>query len=509
MRSTLLTLLLVLQILAAAAQSAPQLSVHYDRVTLRHALNDLEQRYPVRFSYSSDHIPLNHRVTVHREQASLEEVLDDLFAGTQVAYAFIGKQVVLKHDPQKPLRNPWQEKSTGMQYREPVIEVLPLGPRPLDPVAPPSRETDIKSRSVVLGPEDQTLWPQWRLTAFFDSLNVGMPSNKRVVQVSVFPPFGTNGWESEALANLYSVNLLAGYSAGVEGLEASLLLNASRGEVRGLQIAGFANASEADLYGKQLSAGVNMTKGRARGLQTALFLNTAGEMTGTQAALGANFTGREFRGRQIAGLCNIAGGDGAPGSRQIAAGFNYSGGKTGSQIGLINIADTVSGASIGLINIVRKGYNHLELGGSESLQTYGALKLGSRRFYNVFYGGLRWRQPGTGSIWGLGYGIGTNVGLARRLDLNLEGLSIHLNQGKSWTRQLNLLNQVRLTFDWRPARRFGIFAGGTLNLMTSRVANPETGKTGFDIAPYTWYQTTTKNGTEIQAWVGFLAGVRL
>jgi hypothetical protein len=507
MRTTLLTLLLVLQILAAAAQPAPQVSVHYDRVTLRHAFNDLEQRYPVRFSYSSDHIPLNHRATVHREQASLEEVLDDLFAGTQIAYAFIGKQVVLKHDPHKPIRAPWQEKSTGMQYRVPVIEVLPLGPRPLDPVAPPSRETDIRSRSVVLGPEDQILWPQWRLTAFFDSLNVGMPANKRVAQISVFPPFGTNGWESEALTNLYSVNLLAGYSAGVEGFESSLLLNASRGKVRGLQAAGFANVSEASLYGKQLSAGVNMTKEQARGLQTTLFLNVAGEMTGNQIALGANYTGREFRGRQIAGLCNIAGG-GAPGSRQIAAGFNYSGGKTGVQIGLLNIADTVSGASIGLLNIVRKGYNHLELGASESIWTYGALKLGSRRFYNVFYGGLRWEQPESQAIWGLGYGIGTNIGLARRLDLNLEALSIHLSQGKSWTRQLNLLNQLRLTFDWRLARHFGLFAGGTLNLTTSRVANSETGKIGYDIAPYTWYQTTTKNGTEIQAWAGFVAGIR-
>ncbi|MBK7406656.1 MAG: STN domain-containing protein [Saprospirales bacterium] len=501
-------------------------------------VNDLQRRYAVQFSYSSDHIPLTHRVNVHRERTPLREVLDDLFAETHVAYSPIGKQIVLKYDPNKPIRDPWEKSSGKMDYQRPEIEVLPIGSRELTPIEVRVDEQTVKNQSIVLSQPDETVLSRRVARSFLDSLNTGLPKNKRFFQASVFPPFGTNGFESGDLTNLYSVNLLAGMSGGVEGTEWSLLLNITEGgDVKGLQASGLSNVVEGNMRGVQLSGGLNITMGIARGRQFGGVANGARQMSGAQLAFVTNVTGEELRGKQLAGVFNFAGGIGAPGSTQIGGVGNFSTGKVawqvattwnfarevskaqvgafnvagrvdGSQWGLINMADTVGGATIGMLNLVRRGYNHLELAASETLWGSAALKLGSRPFYNVFYYGMRWGDNPDRHIWGLGYGVGTNIGLGRRFDLNLEALSIHLGKGRHLIHGLNLLNQVRLTLDWRLAKHFSLFAGGTLNLMTSTVVDPETGKTGYELAPYTWYETTSKSGTIFQGWAGFLTGVR-
>jgi len=512
-------------------------SVHYDRAQLKHALHDLQRRYAVQFSYSSDHVPLSHRVNVHRERTPLGEVLDDLFAETHVAYAPIGNQIVLKNDPGKPILDPWQKPSEEMSYERPDIEILPIGSRELTPIENPVNEDEVKDQSVVLSSSDETLLIRKMSVSFLDSLHTGLPEDTRFYQASIFPPFGTNGFESDRLTNLYSVNLLAGMSGGVKGTEWSLLLNTTEGDVRGLQVAGTANVAEGDMRGTQLSGGINLVFGKALGRQISGAVSIAGEMSGTQLSLVTNMASREFRGNQISGLFNFAGGTGAPGSLQlaglgnfsaektawqIAAGWNYArevsqsqiglinaaGRVEGSQWGLINLADTVGGVTFGMLNLIWRGYNHFEIATSETLWANAALKLGSRSFYNVFYSGIRWGKDLDTHIWGLGYGVGTNVGLARRFDLNLELLSIHLSKGRSIVHGVNLLNQFRFTFDWRIRRHFGLFAGGTLNLMTSTVTDPETGNVGYDIAPYLWYHATSQSGTEFQGWLGFVAGVR-
>lgn len=526
MRNLLILLIAILGY-ASWANAQPEdlsrlVSVQYDQMLLKHALNDLQRRYAVQFSYSSDHIPLSHRVNVHRENAPLREVLDELFAETHVVYSPIGKQIVLKNDPRKPIRDPWSDPSGKMKYERPEIEILPIGSRELAPIEINLDEQVVKDQSVVLTRQDETVFSRRTSRSFLDSLNTGMPEGKRIFQASVFPPFGTNGDESGKFTNIYSVNLLAGYSGGVEGSEWSLLINTTEGDMKGFQASGFSNVVEGDMRGMQLCGGFNLALGVARGWQISGVVNGAGGMTGNQLAFVTNVAKKELRGTQIAGVFNVAGGIGAPGSTQISALGNYSHGKAGSQLGVINIAgkversqwglinfaDTVGGATVGMLNLVRHGYNRFELAGSESLWTSAALKLGSRSFYNVFYSGWRWGENADTHIWGLGYGIGTNMRLGRRIDLNLEALSIHLSKGKRLVHGLNLLNQVRLTLDIRLARHFSLFAGGTLNLMTSTVKDPETGNTGYDIAPYTWYDATSQSGAIFKGWAGPLAGIR-
>lgn len=483
-------------------------SAHYDRVQLKHALNDLQRRYDIQFSYSSDHIPVTQKVSAHRERTPLREVLDDLLGETKVVYAQIGKQIVLKIDPGKPIRDPWTGESGKMGYQRPDLQILPIGSLELAPIEGPIDASVVKKQTVVLPPPSQTAFPRWNGWAFLDSMNIGMPEGKKIFQASVFPPFGSNGWESSRTSNLFSVNLLAGLSAGVEGSEWSLLLNTTEGSVRGAQVSGLANVAEGVVSGMQVAGGVNIALSEANGRQISGLMNVAGEMTGAQLALLANFSGKKFHGKQVSGLFNYAGGAGAPRSVQLSPLCNFSAGEVGFQAGLINIADTVSGASIGLINLVRKGYNRVELAAGESLWTNLSLKMGTRRFYNVYHFGFRWGGQFDEHIWGIGYGFGTAFTLTRRFDLHLEGGSTHLSKGGGFTERLNLLNQLRLSLDWKAGKHFSLFAGGTLNLMASRVQDPETGEMGYDIAPHNLYHKVSKNGTDIQAWAGLTAGVR-
>ena len=59
-------------------------------------------------------------------------------------------------------------------------------------------------------------------------------------QVSLIPYFGTNGKVTGSVANRFSLNLLAGYTGGLYGMEAGGL-NITRNEVNGLQIGGAGN----------------------------------------------------------------------------------------------------------------------------------------------------------------------------------------------------------------------------------------------------------------------------
>lgn len=79
-------------------------SVDYTEILLADAIEDLGRRYHILFSYSSNQLPANQRVTLYLREAPLAEALDLLLAETKLVYALIGNQVVLKADPNKPER---------------------------------------------------------------------------------------------------------------------------------------------------------------------------------------------------------------------------------------------------------------------------------------------------------------------------------------------------------------------------------------------------------------------
>ncbi|MDF7815776.1 hypothetical protein [Hymenobacter sp. YC55] len=315
-------------------------------------------------------------------------------------------------------------------------------------------------------------------------------------QLTLVSPLGTNGLHGGRTINTVSLNLLAGYAAGVNGLELGGLLNVDRDSVQGLQAAGLANLVGGPAQGAQLAGLANITVRSVQGAQVAGLLNYQGSAenvaTTNQVAGLANVTPGKVRGVQVAGLLNIA--------RTVK----------GLQLAPVNIADSVAGASIGILSLVRHGYHRAEVWTSEALPANAAYKMGaSHQFYNIIAVGA---QPFSDTFrWGLGYGFGTEIAPTKRLTLSVDALAFQVNEKKGWTKELNLLNQVRPMIGWRlsPTSRTTLLVGPTLNVMVSNYRASERSTYGSRLGGrHLELFNETHGRTNTRAWLGLNAGLR-
>jgi hypothetical protein len=453
-------------------------------------------------------------------------------------------------------RRLWQQQMPSIQHRETGLATEQnhnaenLRIYQLTPNTDTIETTGIASTSEGFGlePINDTIQTITRYLADSSEATLDRPVNQavktassRLAQISLLPFLGTNAFKSNRTTNKVSVNLLWGTNGGVEGLEVGGIGNNIRNDVKGVQVAGLVNTVGDDLIGTQLSGMMNVVSDTLQGLQAAGLFNVAGQGFAIQAAGLFNVAAHDFNGIQGASLFNYAGSR----SRTIqgAGLFNVSGGETplqaaslfnvardvkigqvsalfnvarrvkGIQIALINVADTVSGVSFGLLNFVAKGYNKVDLYWGESIYGNLSIKIGVKRFYNIFYFGGRTDKNSTTNskdlTWGLGYGAGTALRLGKRTLLNFEALGIKINEKEEWTYGLHLLGQFRLLYDFRIGRSTSLFFGPTANVLFSKRLDPETQILGKSIlVPEHTLLDRTINGVRQQGWIGFNAGIR-
>ncbi len=539
-----LLLLLFTGLATLSAQSlSRQVSLHYDNEPIDLILIDISRKYAVRFIYSSDFVPVHERASVDGEEIELREALDQLFANTPIVYVDVSGNIVLKADPKK--------QPPGIGQRPTPVEPAPLiEPRPRDTritFGPPLEPIGRPELHVQSGGSFVREWDleKFRLPTEAEvAAGKKLETYRRLAQVSLLPYIGTNAERSDEMTNNFSFNLLWGTNGGVEGMEIGGFVNHITQNVTGVQVAGFGNFVEGEITGTQVSGLFNIGSGPMTGVQVGGLFNRSGATQAVQVAGLFNLSD-DIHGVQVSALFNVA--RGAADAVQAAGLFNASNGPTktqisglfnragdisvgqvspllniarrveGFQIGLINVADTIRGTPIGLLNLIRHGYNRVELGSGEALHANLGLKLGAYTFYNIFHFGLRWEerlsetealnQQNASKSWALGYGLGTTIGVGPRTLINVEVVSLHVNEREGWTRALNQLNQLRLTFDWRAGQRTSFFAGPTGNLMLSKRTDAEGVLIGSTLAPYALHEGV-KGKTQTQMWVGLNAGVR-
>lgn len=534
-------------------------TLHYDAVRLDYALRDIGERYQVNFAYSKSKIPVNERVTAHVIERSLEEALTELFFTTPVEFHLIGSQIALSVNEDKEIGllsqveeeeedrwdgvlrsgmviTPYTEpenstpvytastnneqtipiyttstdiENTTVILEEPIVEIIEKDTVTIYLSDEEFLETIPLKKEVKKLPETQTLFKA-------PSFKKSQEKIKKFLkgQVSLWPAVGTNELFQEDETNNVSVNILWGKNKNLEGLEVGLV-NSIENNVKGAQIAGLGNTVGGQVIGSQLTAGLNYTQGEMTGFQGAGLGNIALEESKlTQVAGLFNYSQKSVA-VQISNFVNIAE---EVEHGQIAM-VNKATTVQGFQIGLINVADTVQGASIGLLNLVESGYNRIQIAGNRhGLHATLGLKLGTKRFYNIFQTGIRLdnfvgRGDGVPAIdevpaWGLGYGLGTALTLNNRFLINLEVTATHINENTFWTNKLNLLTQAHLTLDTRITNRISFFAGPTLNIMNSKLFNPETQEYGSSIAGNTFINQTSINDINTKMWLGMSAGLR-
>jgi len=362
-----------------------------------------------------------------------------------------------------------------------------------------------------------------------------------LVQVSFLPFLGTNGRLSGNIINDYSINFLGGYSLGTRQIELGFFFNLDRGDVSWLQIAGFGNVVGGKVYGVQaagfanvngedteavqLAGFVNTNMGDTRGVQVAGFANTnLGKMNGVQVAGFSNVTGKPSNGVQVAGFGNVQIGD-YSGSQfagltniatekitgsQISTLFNYGRKVHGTQIGLVNYADTLGGVPIGLLSIVKSGYHKIELSADEVFYTNLAFRSGVRKFHTMLMAGFKPQQsldPADTSVWTFGYGLGITPKLNRWWYLDLDISSQHVNKG-SFTDALSLLNMVYVGFDFQVAKKFSIATGVTFNGYLTSNSYTEYPTLFTDYHPKIVAERNFSNDTNLKMWWGAKVALR-
>ena len=230
----------------------------------------------------------------------------------------------------------------------------------------------------------------------------------RPAQISLIPKISTNTKMSGSIENSFSLNVFAGYSAGVRimeigglvninkrhvtGFQAAGLSNIVGGRTRGVQIAGLSNNNRGSLHGLQVSGISNMVVDTIRGVQLSGISNLLqGGMKGWQLAGISNVTTKNVDGVQLSGISNFAKGDvlvmQAAGvinmgrnvnGVQLAGVINASTGKVGgAQLsGVGNFAQEVNAGQLaGVINIATRKVSGAQI---SAIVNYGKEVKGSQ-----------------------------------------------------------------------------------------------------------------------------------
>src|SRR6056297_3448225 len=404
----------------------------------------------------------------------------------------------------------------------------------------------------------------------------------RKFRVTFVPGLSTNGVDAPRYSAKYSLNLIAGYHGGLDGYEIGLvninryfarglqlgILNASGGEMSGIQLSGVGSLSSGPQNGIQISGMANISGSSMQGMQFAGFGNvSASEMLGIQAAglmniandiqvlqfagIG-NLSGGDMQGLQFAGIFNLAGGDmqgllfsgimnlnggnkqglvfsgitnisrsflgiGGAGIANITESFqgiqfagitNIAEQGEGIQIGLVNYAREFEGIPVGLISYYGNGRKNLDLWFTDGGFTHLGLTLGTNPVYNKISVGFN-PLIGDRDVWSLSWSIGTY----QTLD-------------KAWNRPK--LGEYFSTRDFTFQRVFDGKWSDTPNAILSfkyLLGKNMTPNTALYLGPslnlqiskaenssdYSWYTISeaTRAGRDVRFWIGFTGGIRL
>ncbi|MEP1095058.1 MAG: hypothetical protein ABJG78_08105 [Cyclobacteriaceae bacterium] len=296
----------------------------------------------------------------------------------------------------------------------------------------------------------------------------------RMFQFSLVPAVGTNRKLSSQIKNNASLNLIAGYTYGVDGVELGGVYNISRGEVWGAQIGGFGNTVGGEVHGLQMGGFVNTSKDYVKGAQVAGFINVASDsVNGFQMGGFTNLT-REMRGIQVAGFSNhtkrMSGFQlsGFINTTQEMEGFQLTGfiniakEVKGLQLSVINVADTVtSGVPFGLFNIVKKnGFISPAIESDDVVPYRFAFRSGLDKFYSVLSAGI---DPGDHWTFGAGFGSRLFPLKEKKFFLNPELRWVNVAEGSGAEDENNTIIRFNFNFGYQVLKHLSITTGPTLN----------------------------------------------
>jgi len=433
-------LLIFISVNTTTAQSGhllKKISLSIENETLYNALKDVSRAGDFNFSYNSEIIDAQRRVSVTVENETVKKVLMQLL-GPEVSYKSVGNHVVLlinstvgdskinsseeyiiyghiiDYDSGRKIsqatvyevegrrnvltdkegffsmRLPRDKENYGISFsKRGYLDTIIVVNQPVDEHLCVILKELNKPRCIIQPKEGsvelQDIHQRQLVNLFVPEESRIMSDNlyldeNRMLHLPFVPYIGTNRKISGSIVNDLSLNIIAGYSAGVEFAELGGFLNIDRGNVKGVQISGCGNIVGKETRGVQMSGFFNLNAGSVRGVQVAGFSNVVGDtLTGMQFSGFNNMLRGKMKGHQISGFSNLT--LGSVDGFQVAGGINIAkddvrmtqlscignfGGNIGGvqASGLLNIAygDVGSAQISGLANYARS-VNGLQLSG--------------------------------------------------------------------------------------------------------------------------------------------------
>ena len=526
------------------------LNLHQEPISNAFAL--ITQQTGIRFSYNSQQVNVNKKISIRVENKELDKVLS-LILPASVSYKQVGKYIILSvHEPEKrtiypgtgaaknlqdnPQESSFFEKNIDDIYLIDSTDVFFYSKNiflssgiTLDSchrVITPINVDEMNKRlallvlstsiagSQVSAQTGQTTNPEPQKKVVETNIR-----EKRAFQVTFVYPLGTDGRNSSDNEYITSFNIIGGRTGKVTGFELASIFNLNRYSSEGVQIAGVMNftgtpGNDEPSRNIQIAGVANYTQ-NGTSTQIGGVINRAdktlaqiGGVTNISQKSHVQITGvfnmADTVNVQISGVVNIANSS----SCQLST-VNITR-KGGFQLGVVNVRDTADGVSIGIINIVKKGgLMEWEVSGSEIIHTALSFRSGTQKLYSIISAGYNFSDE----FLATGFGLGTEITLKNRWRLNIEGIHYSLynkNSGKWDLHDKDLkewddynyasLTQIRPTINYKFAGHFKIYAGPTLNLSV-------VDKDFKFTTPYSIWNTTEKH-VKLDSWVGFIAGIR-
>ncbi len=315
-------------------------------------------------------------------------------------------------------------------------------------------------------------------------INVGNFFAESPFQMSLIPGLSSKGMFSSQTISKFSLNLIGGYTAGIEGMELAGIFNINKRDVKsvqaagifnlvgggskGVQVGGIYNSVYRNIDGLQVGGIYNHVRENAEGLQIGGIVNQVNNDADVQIAgivnhaknsnhfqlAGITNHATKSAGFQLAGISNIVG-DSV--NHQVSAIVNRAKKVKGFQLSLINIAEE-NDNPLGLLNFIKNGEKNLGLSFDESGFTHFAFRSGGRKMYGIL--GVAYNLRDVDTPIGIEAGFGIHLIPDSKFSLDTEFLSLSASDFQEIS---NHLQSFRLFPGYRFGNHFRIFAGPSLN----------------------------------------------
>lgn len=251
-------------------------------------------------------------------------------------------------------------------------------------------------------------------------------------QVSLTPGLSSHGMYSSQVVDHVSLNLLGGYTAGVQGVEIAGLFNIDRWDVSFLQAGGLFNVVGGNMHGIQVAGVYNQVLDTISGLQVGGIANYANEVKGIQVA-GLYNVAKKVKGVQIAGLFNVADSSDYP---------------------------------IALVNFIKNGRKSLSLSFDESRYTYIDFRSGGRVLYGLIGVGYNFNKTNK-----YAFDIGFGAHLINQRLFTLDG-EYGYEAISDFKKDPDQVSTFRLLTGFKLSKRITLFAGPDINIASYSTDDP-------------------------------------